>query len=663
MVIWVFPVRYRPEVDGLRAIAVLPVVLFHAGHAAFQGGFVGVDIFFVISGYLITSIITEDIRQGRFSIVKFYERRVRRIFPALFAVLAVVSVAACWILLPAELEHYARSVVAATLFASNIYFWRDSGYFDATAETKPLLHTWSLGVEEQFYIFFPVALYLLHRFGRKSANWIAGAALVSFVISVLLVRSFPVASFFLLPARAWELFLGALISLGAFPRVRSLAARQALSIAGVAMIAWSVVSFSVATEFPGLNALWPCVGAALIIHSSDGTLVGRLLSLRPVVFIGLISYSLYLWHWSLLVLADQATETGLSSRGVLAVIAASFVLAVASWRFVEQPFRGRHSSLTRPRLFGFAAAAMAVAIVAGALGALSEGWPQRFDPDVVHMAAFNQRRLDQETDARLTMDPRTRGVFGAAAPPSIALWGDSHTMSIALALGEQALAHGESVEHFWLYNCLPIVGLVRHPGQPGCVEFSRDSLETIATSPSLTTAVLVGRWSYVLEGEVDRRRRTGLFTGESGKWLDDGGQRRLYGEQLRFTINRLLEAGKQVVLIYPTPEYARPVPRMMATMLRNGRRPDELTLPLENHRSRHAFVTALFDSLPASPQLLRVRPEEQLCPKGQCITYAGGKPLYKDADHLTIWGARLLLPLSEPMYEWRSVKTVPTASR
>ncbi|MEX2302213.1 MAG: acyltransferase, partial [Bryobacterales bacterium] len=225
--------RYRPEVDGLRAIAVLPVVLFHAGHAAFQGGFVGVDIFFVISGYLITSIITEDIRQDRFSIVKFYERRIRRIFPALFAVLAVVSVAACWILLPAELEHYARSVVAATLFASNIYFWRDSGYFDATAETKPLLHTWSLGVEEQFYIFFPVALYLLHRFGRKWANWIAGAALASFVVSVLMVGPFSVASFFLLPTRAWELFLGALISLGAFPRVRSLAARQGLSIVGI----------------------------------------------------------------------------------------------------------------------------------------------------------------------------------------------------------------------------------------------------------------------------------------------------------------------------------------------------------------------------------------------------------------------------------------------
>jgi peptidoglycan/LPS O-acetylase OafA/YrhL len=190
--------------------------------------------------------------------------------------------------------------------------------------------------------------------------------------------------------------------------VRSLAARQGLSIAGMAMIAWSVVTFSVATEFPGLNALWPCVGAALIIHSSDGTVVGRLLSLRPVVFIGLISYSLYLWHWSLLVLADQATETGLTSRGVLVVIAASFVLAVASWRFVEQPFRGRNSSLTRPQLFGFAAAAMAVAIVAGALGALSRGWPRRLDAEVVQMAAFNQRRLDQETDARLTMDPNVQ---------------------------------------------------------------------------------------------------------------------------------------------------------------------------------------------------------------------------------------------------------------
>jgi peptidoglycan/LPS O-acetylase OafA/YrhL len=654
-------VRYRPEVDGLRAVAVLPVVLFHAGLASFQGGFVGVDIFFVISGYLITSIITEEIRQDRFSIVKFYERRVRRIFPALFAVLAVVSAAACWVLLPAELEHYARSVVAATLFASNIYFWRDSGYFDATAETKPLLHTWSLGVEEQFYIFFPIALYLLHRFGRKSINWVAAGTLASFVISIQMTAAYPVASFFLLPTRAWELFLGALISLAAFPRVQSAPARQALSIAGMGMIAWSVVTFSVATEFPGVSALWPCVGAALIIHSAEGTAVGRLLSLRPVVFVGLISYSLYLWHWSLLVLADLATESGLSTAGVTAVIAASFALAVASWRFVERPFRGRNSNLSRPRLFGYAAAAMAAAIVFGAWGMVSQGWPQRLDAKVVAMAEFTQRRLDQETDARLAMDPSHRVTFGAETPPSIALWGDSHTMSVALALGEQALTHGQSVEHFWMYNCLPVVGLIRHPGQPGCPELARDTLETIVNSPSITTAVLLGRWSYVLEGEVHRERSTGEFTDESEARLDNAGQRQLFRERVQATVNRLLDAGKRVVLIYPTPEYARPVPRTIARMMRNGRGPGELTLPLQEHKSRHAFVTQLFDELPNSALLLRVHPEQILCPQGECQTYAEGKPLYKDADHLTIWGARLLLPLFEPMYQRQAAKTVQTS--
>jgi hypothetical protein len=304
---------------------------------------------------------------------------------------------------------------------------------------------------------------------------------------------------------------------------------------------------------------------------------------------------------------------------------------------------------------------MAAAIVFGVWGTVGQGWPQRLDAKVVQMAEFTQRPLDQETEARLTMDPHRRATFGAEAPPSIALWGDSHTMSVALALGEQALAHGQSVEHFWMYNCLPVTGLIRHPGQPGCPELARDTLETIVKSPSITTAVLLGRWSYVLEGEVHRDRSTGEFTGESETRLAKAEQRRLFSERLRSTVNRLLDAGKRVVVIYPTPEYARPVPRTIARMMRNGRGPGELTLPLEEHQKRHAFVTSLFDALPDSPQLLRVRPEQILCRGGECITYAEGKPLYKDADHLTIWGARMLLPLFEPMYERQPVKTIHTS--
>jgi hypothetical protein len=303
---------------------------------------------------------------------------------------------------------------------------------------------------------------------------------------------------------------------------------------------------------------------------------------------------------------------------------------------------------------------MAVALVFGVRGTIAEGWPQRLDAGVVEMAAYNQRRLDQETSDRLTMDPNHRAVFGAKTPASIALWGDSHTMSVALALGEQALTHGQSVEHFWLYNCLPIAGLVRHPGQPGCPELARDTLKTIVDTPSITTAVLLGRWSYVLEGEVDRNRSTGRFSDESGKQLNDAGQRRLFSDRLRATINRLLEAGKQVVLVYPTPEYARPVPRMLAKMMEHGRSPAELTLPLADHKARHAFVAELFDSLSDSPNLIRVRPAQTLCPEGKCRTYAEGKPLYKDADHLTIWGARKLLPLFEPIYKRQPVTTLHT---
>jgi peptidoglycan/LPS O-acetylase OafA/YrhL len=291
------------------------VLAFHIGLTGFRGGFVGVDVFFVISGYLISSIIFAEINSSRFTITGFYERRIRRIFPALVATLAATSVFAVIYLLPGELIDYAKSMLAATGSASNLYFWWHSGYFSSPT-SKPLLHTWSLAVEEQFYITFPLFLLLVRRFFPQALRTaVVILFFVSLVTSCLVVSRNPDTAFYMPYTRAWELLLGTLLSLGVFPRLRSAWLRNLATLGGIGMIMWSVLLYSQETLFPGLSALVPCVGTALIVWAGEAgtSLVGSALSWRPVVFVGLISYSLYLWHWPVIVLHQMGVLLGRSS--------------------------------------------------------------------------------------------------------------------------------------------------------------------------------------------------------------------------------------------------------------------------------------------------------------------------------------------------------------
>ena len=324
---------YRADIDGLRAVAVLSVVAFHLGITKTPGGFVGVDVFFVISGYLISSIVFYEIASSRFSIVNFYERRIRRIFPALFAMLAGFSVLAAVYLLPTELVNYAKSLLAATASASNFYFWQHSGYFDAPL-SQPLLHTWSLAVEEQFYLTFPLFLVVVRKvFPDKLRTAVVALFAMSLIASAVVVARNQSAAFYMPYTRAWELLLGTLLSLGMFPRMNSWLQRNAATIAGLAMIAFSVVFYSERTLFPGLSALVPCVGSALIIGAGETgpSVVSRFLSWRPMVFIGLISYSLYLWHWPIVVLQHMGVLIGLGSISSKALAALSQPAGLTCW--------------------------------------------------------------------------------------------------------------------------------------------------------------------------------------------------------------------------------------------------------------------------------------------------------------------------------------------
>ena len=335
--------KYRSEIDGLRAIAVVPVILFHAGFERFSGGFVGVDVFFVISGYLITTILIEDIENKRFSIVNFYERRARRILPALFFIM-LVCIAFAWMfmILPSQIEDFSQSLVAVSLFASNIFFWMDpSGYFDGPSEEKPLLHTWSLAVEEQYYILFPIFLILAWRFGKNRVFWmIVVMATVSLMLSEWGSRNKPSANFYLAPTRAWELFAG---SIAAFVvQKHGVQKNNLLAMLGLVAIIFSIFAYDESTPFPSVYALVPVLGTMLLVlYAEKDTLVARVLSTKVFVGIGLISYSAYLWHQPLLAFA-RILRGGMVDKWTLAISSLlSLALGYLSWRYVENYYRNK----------------------------------------------------------------------------------------------------------------------------------------------------------------------------------------------------------------------------------------------------------------------------------------------------------------------------------
>ena len=389
---------YRPEIDGLRAIAVLAVLYHHLTPQALPGGFVGVDIFFVISGYLITAQIDRDAARGKFSILGFYKRRISRILPALLIVLAATTVACLAILSPNDLVLYAKSATSAVFGTSNIFFWRNyAGYFAARTTEAPMLHTWSLGVEEQFYLIWPLVIVLSGKMGRRNRMILLGAlTVIAIVVSQLGASNFPEPAYFLLPTRFFELMIGGLLALGKEGRQTAKnAAFDAVQLLGIALILICIVRLSRSSPFPGLNALWPCLGAALVIWAGDRShLASRLLTVRPMVFVGLISYSLYLWHWPMICLLGYF-GLKIGALEVCAVTVASVVLSWVSWKFVETPMRRSSRKMSFGRVFIRRFAIPGVAVSAFALLViLTKGLPRRFSPEVAQLDAMSLARPD-----------------------------------------------------------------------------------------------------------------------------------------------------------------------------------------------------------------------------------------------------------------------------
>lgn len=378
-------IGYRPEIDGLRAIAVMSVIFYHAGLSFIPAGFLGVDIFFVISGYLITNILVADLDEERFSILHFYERRIRRIIPALMLVILLSLVAAYFLMIPDDLENFGQSVVATILFSNNVLLFLTAGYFDLSTEFKPLMHTWSLGVEEHYYIVIPILMWVLFRFGGRRATLIgiAAVSLASFLFSLWAVHAAPTANFYLLPSRAWELGAGGLVALAGPSLCGRLAlasrAHAALAIAGLAMIVVPMLVFTRETPMPAAPTLLPVLGTCLVIlFAGDRDPVGRLLSTRAFTGIGLISYSAYLFHQPIFAFVRIASLDEPPRLLMVALIPVTLLCAYLSWRWVERPFRSREMRL--PALLVSTGSLSAAGLAAGMLLYLTSGfyssWPE-----------------------------------------------------------------------------------------------------------------------------------------------------------------------------------------------------------------------------------------------------------------------------------------------
>ena len=496
--------KYRPDIDGLRALAIIPVVLYHTDFSLFKGGFVGVDIFFVISGYLITFIIQEEIRQNKFTLTGFYERRIRRIFPALFTVIFFCTLFAVFTMLPEGFEEFGESIVAATLFVANIYFLTESDYFEAAAETKPLLHTWSLSVEEQFYLFFPLILLLIHRYCKgRWQHILLPAALVSFLLSIFGVHSFPTASFYLILTRAWELLLGGVLALGLFPQTRSNAINNTASVTGMLLILWSIFFFSRLTPFPGWHALLPCAGAALIIYAGTGgaAVANRLLGNRFIVFIGLISYSLYLWHWPLMVFAKQIFYETHTVYHAAAVVALSLILAVLSYHYVEQPFRKKQVLAKRTRLFATAAAVMVLSVAAGFGADATRGWSGRFGEKLItlncDLDTYNLGTCFLNEDQHHSEWPGDECYLQTDHAANTLLWGDSFAAHYVPGITDSPQLFHTNIIQYTAGGCAPAFDF-DPPYRPLCKDFSAQ-VERILADYSIHTVVLAAGWSLALE--------------------------------------------------------------------------------------------------------------------------------------------------------------------
>lgn len=635
--------KHRPEIDGLRAVAVLLVVGYHLfpGHA--PGGFIGVDIFFVISGYLISGNIIDEVDGGVFSYLRFYARRVRRIFPALIAVLVTTLAAGAILFLPDEFSNLCSHIVAAAFFLANFKLWFDAGYFDTAASTKPLLHLWSLGIEEQFYIFWPLVLVLIGRAKRHRIAVIAIAATASFALNVMLIAAYPVATFYAPATRLWELLAGALlVTLVRGGSVGSRSANVAMAAMGLAIIAICTALYSTETKFPGWAALAPVVGAAMVIAADSGVIAKVLLANPMMVYIGRISYPLYLWHWPLIAILRIENSNGVVGTPVrIAIVLLSIALAAATYEWIEKPIRSqRADKRLLLSLLGVMAASASVAFMAPAAERLVV--LRRSDVEL------SQLQWDfwenQACDAAYPWKYKHGWWFCMASspkPPTMILLGDSHANQLYPGLrdafpDQSILSIGTCDPAEDIY--FPAADIGENPCN-GSRKGQQDAFirNIIEHTPSLHYAILSAMW---LDFEPNGMLRMNDTVKSVLRGIDAPGTQGLsaaekYYRGLDRRISFLERRGMEVVLVFSTPDLPYDVRECIRRPFVAAQRDCHVKPNMQvGFRQLAARLKA------NHPRLRLFDPIPVFCRDGDCSLKSGSTVFLRDNHHLSVAGSR-----------------------
>lgn len=663
-------IKYRPEIDGLRAVAVGSVLIYHAKFMVnsaqlLGGGALGVDIFFVISGYLITSILLHELSLDKFSFLGFYERRARRILPALVVVI-LSSLFASWdLLLPQAFIEFSQSIVATIFFVANIFFWNQDSYLSEASQLKPMLHMWSLGVEEQFYLFSPILILLLWKHARRHLFIVICVLLIaSLVLAQWATRTHPDADFYLLPTRAWELLAGAALAKIHFDGrwIRSAGLKAALTMIGGALIIGPIALYSDMIRHPNILTAVPVLGAVLVIATAGGRdPVSAMLKSWPFVAVGKISYSLYLWHVPVLVFARIGSTAPLTNWGKVGLLTLCVVLAAGTWYFIEQPFR-RKGRLSRLNLLAYTGLGGAIALGVSCAILYNAGYVSRYPTIISDL--YNQEAVALPSDSKGVCMRRSVAygnycTFGAKnAAQTYFTVGDSHMQRFSMALIPELALHNARLVNLVVGTCpygLKIQS-VKYGAQPqDCIPQVNETRRRLFLSAPPSVVFVGSRLPWYLGDDIGKKP---VFTlrpnpGEGkGKVVSS-----VVAQDIIDGIVELLDHGHKVVLIYPVPtSEITPALYLSLNMPKNAvdaqkwiaSKSNWNVTPYADFRMRATKSYKIYDNIADNPNLLRIYPEKILCNtliKGACITHDANKIYYFDNDHLSLAGSKELLKM------------------
>ena len=657
--------KYRIELDGLRAIAVMSVILYHAGISQIGAGYAGVDVFFVISGFLIGGQIAKDLAKGTFTYWDFYARRVRRILPALLLVIICSATASSFIMVPQEFRYFGGGALSALLSVSNFWFWDIIDYFNPAAARDPLVHTWSLAVEEQFYLLVPLLFGLLWGFGKKvMLVCLLAITAVSFTIMVLINTESPMTAFYLLHTRAWELLAGVLAALvhGHMRYFKSIA--PLLSNVGLVLTLTGLMLIPNGASWPGWWTLMPVTGTVLILlFGQEASLAQATLKLAPLRFIGLISYSAYLWHQPILSFLEITNTLPVSGIGQIGILIATLAISYLSWKFVEQPFRKQTLPIFFRRMALVSSACLIVVFSIG--GHFTKGYPIRMSNDVIEVLAFSRSYSQSYRDCLNSRDEvenlnlSQSCVFGADASPEVAIWGDSHAAAISEPLGEALGTIGRSLKQFTLSSCQPIPSLLNQGQSQAsqCADFNSRVLARLLVSPNIQTIVMFATWdNYFLHEATPNMfgvlEADGFYSYPISQSpnISDHSRQAAVASALEETLQKLAAAGKRVIIVASLPRPNVDIPVYFAGQVwKKKPLPENVGYPVEIFQLQTAAGRRILKQAVKVSNtwgsVAIVDPVEVFCNLTECALIMNRKLLYADGNHPSLAGITLLVPL------------------